>query len=124
MDYFLGTAACAKSQGARASNDMPRRIVSGPTSWRPPPSRVNSMPHTAYSRSPRAARTNVRSASSRPSQGANSREIEDLAVEAERLAATGVRELILVAQDLAYGVDLPGRPTSMTSWLASLRSTG
>ena len=30
----------------------------------------------------------------------------------ERLAATGVRELILVAQDLtAYGVDLPGRPT-------------
>jgi ribosomal protein S12 methylthiotransferase len=41
----------------------------------------------------------------------NSREIDDLVVEAQRLAASGVRELILVAQDLtAYGVDLPGRP--------------
>ncbi len=40
-----------------------------------------------------------------------SRTIEDLAAEAERLAAQGVRELILIAQDTtSYGSDLPGRP--------------
>ena len=41
----------------------------------------------------------------------NSRQIPDLVVEAERLASSGVKEIILVAQDLtAYGVDLPNRP--------------
>jgi len=40
-----------------------------------------------------------------------SRTIEDLVEEARRLAAGGVRELDLIAQDTtAYGRDLPGRP--------------
>ena len=41
-----------------------------------------------------------------------SREIDSLVAEAERLAAGGVRELNLIAQDLTrYGVDLESRPT-------------
>ena len=37
--------------------------------------------------------------------------IEMVVAEAEELAADGVRELILVAQDMTYyGVDLYGRP--------------
>ncbi len=40
-----------------------------------------------------------------------SRSLEELVAEAEGLAARGVRELHLVAQDLThYGFDLPGRP--------------
>src|SRR5439155_77930 len=41
-----------------------------------------------------------------------SRAIEDLVEEAERLAALGVRELNLIGQDTTgYGTDLPGKPT-------------
>jgi ribosomal protein S12 methylthiotransferase len=41
-----------------------------------------------------------------------SRPVHDLVAEAERLAATGVRELNLIGQDTTgYGTDLPGRPT-------------
>jgi ribosomal protein S12 methylthiotransferase len=41
-----------------------------------------------------------------------SRPIEDLVAEAERLAAIGVRELNLIGQDTTgYGTDLPGKPT-------------
>jgi ribosomal protein S12 methylthiotransferase len=41
-----------------------------------------------------------------------SRTIADLVSEAERLAAQGVRELVLIGQDTTgYGTDLPGRPT-------------
>ena len=37
--------------------------------------------------------------------------MEELVAEAWRLAATGVRELVLIAQDsVRYGVDLYGRP--------------
>jgi len=40
-----------------------------------------------------------------------SRPIEDVVAEAERLAASGVRELNLIGQDTTgYGTDLPGRP--------------
>jgi ribosomal protein S12 methylthiotransferase len=39
-----------------------------------------------------------------------SRKIKDLKIEAEKLAATGVKELILIAQDLtSYGTDLTGK---------------
>jgi ribosomal protein S12 methylthiotransferase len=41
-----------------------------------------------------------------------SRPVDELVAEAERLAATGVRELSLIGQDTTgYGTDLPGRPT-------------
>jgi ribosomal protein S12 methylthiotransferase len=41
-----------------------------------------------------------------------SRPVAELVAEAERLAATGVRELNLIGQDTTgYGTDLPGRPT-------------
>ena len=49
-----------------------------------------------------------------------SRAIEDLVAEAERLAAGGVRELVLIGQDTTgYGTDLPGRPT-LADLLAAL----
>ena len=116
VDYFLGTAEYAKiSEVLERAGDMPRRIVSDPdfvaTSAVP---RVNSMPrHTAYLKIAEGCSNKCAFCIIPTLRGVqNSREIEDLAVEAERLAATGVRELILVAQDLtAYGVDLPGRPT-------------
>lgn len=41
-----------------------------------------------------------------------SRKVADLVAEAERLAAQGVRELVLIGQDTTgYGTDLPDRPT-------------
>jgi ribosomal protein S12 methylthiotransferase len=49
-----------------------------------------------------------------------SRPIEDLVAEAERLVAQGVRELNLIGQDTTgYGTDLPGRPT-LADLLAAL----
>lgn len=49
-----------------------------------------------------------------------SRKVEDLVAEAERLAAQGVRELVLIGQDTTgYGTDLPGHPT-LADLLAAL----
>ncbi len=43
---------------------------------------------------------------------ARSRPVDDLVIEAAKLAARGVKEIILIAQDTtAYGLDLPGRPS-------------
>ncbi|MDE0881849.1 MAG: 30S ribosomal protein S12 methylthiotransferase RimO [Myxococcota bacterium] len=115
VDYFLGTAEYAKIGEvlARAAG-MPRRIVSDPdfvaTSAVP---RVNSMPrHTAYLKIAEGCSNKCAFCIIPTLRGLqNSREIDDLVIEAKRLANSGVRELILVAQDLtAYGVDLPGRP--------------
>ena len=48
--------------------------------------------------------------------------IEQLVAEAERLAAEGVRELVLVSQDsVRYGADLYGRPSSCAFWKRSPR---
>ena len=74
VDYFLGTAEYAKiSEVLERAGDMPRRIVSDPdlrSDLRRPtqPTRCRGTRRT--SRSPRAARTNVRSASSRRFAGA------------------------------------------------------
>jgi ribosomal protein S12 methylthiotransferase len=49
-----------------------------------------------------------------------SRTVESLVAEAERLAAQGVRELVLIGQDTTgYGTDLPGRP-QLADLLAAL----
>ena len=54
--------------------------------------------------------------------------IEMVVAEAEELAGDGVRELVLVAQDMTYyGVDLygrPGSPSCSASWTRSRGSTG
>jgi len=115
VDYFLGTAEYAKiSEVLERAAGMPRRIVSDPdfvaTSAVP---RVNSMPrHTAYLKIAEGCSNKCAFCIIPTLRGLqNSRGIDDLVVEATRLANSGVRELILVAQDLtAYGVDLPGRP--------------
>ncbi len=115
VDYFLGTAEYAKiAEVLERAAGMPRRIVSDPdfvaTSAVP---RVNSMPrHTAYLKIAEGCSNKCAFCIIPTLRGVqNSRGIDDLVIEAERLAASGVRELILVAQDLtAYGVDLPGRP--------------
>ena len=115
VDYFLGTAEYAKiSEVLERAGDMPRRIVSDPdfvaTSAVP---RVNSMPrHTAYLKIAEGCSNKCAFCIIPTLRGVqNSRDIDDLVTEARRLAASGVRELILVAQDLtAYGIDIPGRP--------------
>ena len=115
VDYFLGTAEYAKiSEVLNRAAGMPRRIVSDPdfvaTSAVP---RVNSMPrHTAYLKIAEGCSNTCAFCIIPTLRGVqNSRGIDDLVLEAERLADSGVRELIMVAQDLtAYGVDLPDRP--------------
>jgi ribosomal protein S12 methylthiotransferase len=115
VDYFLGTAEYGKiAEVLERAAGMPRRIVSDPdfvaTSAVP---RVNSMPrHTAYLKIAEGCSNKCAFCIIPTLRGLqNSRGIDDLLIEAERLAKSGVRELILVAQDLtAFGVDLPGRP--------------
>ncbi len=115
VDVFLGTSEYDRIGEVLARTaDMQRRVVSDPdfvaTSAVP---RVNSMPqHTAYLKIAEGCSNKCAFCIIPTLRGLqNSREIPDLVIEAERLAASGVKELILVAQDLtAYGVDLPHRP--------------
>ena len=115
VDVFLGTSEYDRIADILARTaDMPRRVVSDPdfvaTSTVP---RVNSMPsHTAYLKIAEGCSNKCAFCIIPTLRGVqNSRQIPDLVVEAERLAASGVKEIILVAQDLtAYGVDLPNRP--------------
>ena len=63
------------------------------------------------SRSPRAATISAPSASSRICARYRSRAVEDILQEARGLAESGVKELIVVAQDTSrYGTDLYGAP--------------
>ena len=67
------------------------------------------------SRSPKVAATAAPLASSRRSAALRSRPLNTLVQEAENLAAAGVKELILVAQDTtAYGREQDGHPAIQT----------
>lgn len=118
VDHFLGTGAFvrigeilgARSEAARA----PRAVIPDPD-------------HVYTAETPRVRSTRGGSAYLKIAEGCDnacafciipalrgaqkSRSVDDLVREAEGLAASGVRELNLIAQDLtAYGHDLPGRP--------------
>ena len=115
VDHFLGTSAYAQIadllNGVEAA---PRQVIPDPdyihTAATP---RINSLPsYTAYLKISEGCDNDCAFCIIPKLRGGQrSRPIEDIVREAESLAAQGVREINLVAQDLtAYGHDLPGRP--------------
>ena len=115
VDHFLGTGAYAQLADVLAAEASPRQLIPDPdyiaTAAVP---RTNSMPgYTAYLKVSEGC-DNTCAFCIIPTLrgGQRSRTIADLVQEATQLAASGVKELNLVAQDLtAYGQDLPGKPT-------------
>lgn len=71
----------------------------------------------------KAATTTVRSALSRQLRGRyRSRPMEELLKEAQDLADSGVKELIVIAQDTSrYGIDLYGEPEAGGAAAEALR---
>jgi ribosomal protein S12 methylthiotransferase len=114
VDHFLGTGAYVQIGDLLAAEAAPRQIIPDPDyvhDARTP--KVNSSPKwTAYLKISEGCDNACAFCIIPTLRGAQrSRPIDDLVAEARTLAAGGVRELNLVAQDLtAYGHDLPGRP--------------
>jgi ribosomal protein S12 methylthiotransferase len=114
VDHFLGTGAYVQIGDLLAAEAAPRQVIPDPDyvhDARTP--KVNSSPKwTAYLKISEGCDNACAFCIIPTLRGAQrSRPIEDLLSEARTLAASGVRELNLVAQDLtAYGHDLPGRP--------------
>lgn len=115
VDHFLGTGAFVQiGRVAGGKGDAPRQVLPDPD-------------HTYDAQTPRVRSTPGGMAYLKIAEGCDNacafciipqlrgpqkgRPIDDLVADAERLAAEGVKELNLIAQDLtAYGHDLPGRP--------------
>ena len=114
VDHFLGTGAYVQIGDLLAAEAAPRQVIPDPHyvhDARTP--KVNSSPKwTAYLKISEGCDNACAFCIIPTLRGAQrSRPIEDLVAEARTLAASGVRELNLVAQDLtAYGHDLPGKP--------------
>jgi len=114
VDHFLGTGAYVQIGDLLAAEAAPRQVIPDPHyvhDARTP--KVNSSPKwTAYLKISEGCDNACAFCIIPTLRGAQrSRPIDDLLAEARTLAASGVRELNLVAQDLtAYGHDLPGRP--------------
>ena len=114
VDHFLGTGAYVQIGDLLAAEAAPRQVIPDPDyvhDARTP--KVNSSPKwTAYLKISEGCDNACAFCIIPTLRGAQrSRPIDDLVAEARSLAASGVRELNLVAQDLtAYGHDLPGRP--------------
>jgi ribosomal protein S12 methylthiotransferase len=114
VDHFLGTGAYVQIGDLLAAEAAPRQVIPDPHyvhDARTP--KVNSSPKwTAYLKISEGCDNACAFCIIPTLRGVQrSRPIEDLVAEARTLAASGVRELNLVAQDLtAYGHDLPGRP--------------
>ncbi len=114
VDHFLGTGAYVQIGDLLAAEAAPRQVIPDPHyvhDARTP--KVNSSPKwTAYLKISEGCDNACAFCIIPTLRGAQrSRPIEDLVAETRTLAASGVRELNLVAQDLtAYGHDLPGRP--------------
>jgi len=114
VDHFLGTGAYVQIGDLLAAEAAPRQIIPDPDyvhDARTP--KVNSSPKwTAYLKISEGCDNACAFCIIPTLRGAQrSRPIDDLVAEARTLAASGVRELNLVAQDLtAHGHDLPGRP--------------
>ncbi len=114
VDHFLGTGAYVQIGDLLAAEAAPRQVIPDPHyvhDARTP--KVNSSPRwTAYLKISEGCDNACAFCIIPTLRGAQrSRPIDDLVAEARSLAASGVRELNLVAQDLtAYGHDLPGKP--------------
>ncbi len=114
VDHFLGTSAYAQVGDLLAAEASPREVIPDPDyihDARTP--RINSLPgFTAYLKIAEGCDNACAFCIIPKLRGAQrSRPIEDLVAEAKALAAQGVTELNLVAQDLtAYGNDLPFKP--------------
>ncbi|HUM11878.1 MAG TPA: 30S ribosomal protein S12 methylthiotransferase RimO [Myxococcaceae bacterium] len=114
VDHFLGTGAYVQIGDLLAAEAAPRQVIPDPDyvhDARTP--KVNSSPKwTAYLKISEGCDNACAFCIIPTLRGAQrSRPIDDLLAEARTLAASGVRELNLVAQDLtAYGHDLPGKP--------------
>jgi len=114
VDHFLGTGAYVQIGDLLAAEAAPRQVIPDPDyihDARTP--RINSGPaYTAYLKISEGCDNACAFCIIPKLRGAQrSRPVEDIVAEAHALAAGGVRELNLVAQDLtAYGHDLPGRP--------------
>ena len=114
VDHFLGTGAYAQIGDLLAAEAAPRQVIPDPDyihDARTP--KVNSSPkYTAYLKISEGCDNACAFCIIPTLRGAQrSRPIDDIVAEARSLAASGVRELNLVAQDLtAYGHDLPGQP--------------
>ncbi len=114
VDHFVGTGAYQDIARIVADAQAERVVVPDPDFVHAASTpRVNSLPsHGAYLKiaegCDNACAFCIIPALRGPQR---SRPIDDLVAEAEQLAAQGVVELSLVAQDLtAWGQDLPGRP--------------
>jgi ribosomal protein S12 methylthiotransferase len=114
VDHFLGTSAYAQIGDLLAAEATPRQVIPDPdfihTAATP---KVNSMPgYTAYLKVSEGCDNKCAFCIIPTLRGGQrSRTIADIVAEAQRLAAAGVQEINLVAQDLtAYGHDLPDRP--------------
>ncbi|MBL91353.1 MAG: 30S ribosomal protein S12 methylthiotransferase RimO [Myxococcales bacterium] len=104
-----------KQSQAMADDQLPKNLVSDELEYvaRSHTPRVNSMPqYTAYLKISEGCNNTCAFCIIPKLRGKQrSRPILDLVAEAERLAAQGVKELNLIAQDLTgYGYDLPGKP--------------
>ena len=114
VDHFLGTSAYVQLGDLLAAEAAPRQLIPDPDyihDARTP--KVNSSPkYTAYLKISEGCDNACAFCIIPTLRGAQrSRPVDDIVAEAHQLAASGVRELNLVAQDLtAYGHDLPHRP--------------
>src|SRR5678815_4795763 len=110
VDHFLGTSAYAQIGDLLAAEATPRQVIPDPDyihDARTP--KINSSPRwSAYLKISEGCDNACAFCIIPTLRGAQrSRPIEDLLAEARTLAASGVRELNLVAQDLtAYGLSL------------------
>ena len=114
VDHFLGTSAYVQLGDLLAAEVAPRQLIPDPDyihDARTP--KINSGPkYMAYLKISEGCDNACAFCIIPTLRGAQrSRPVDDILAEARALAATGVRELNLVAQDLtAYGHDLPGKP--------------
>ena len=116
VDHFLGSSDMLKLGDVLATRDAPRMLVGNPAEW------------TVRATDPRALSLRAHSAYVKIAEGCNrtcsfcaipsirgkqrSRPIEDVVREVEQLVSLGMVEANLVSQDtIAYGRDLPGKPT-------------
>lgn len=120
VDLFLGTDGAAHIgdyvKRLAAGQVVPARtIFSEPTFLMTADQRrvLATAPHSAYLKIAEGCSNNCSYCVIPQIRGAaRSRPLDDLMREAESLAAAGVKELILIAQDItAYGKNLPGKPT-------------
>ena len=115
VDHFLGTSDMLRLREVLGGGG-PRMMVGDPANWLARADDPRALGGARSSAFLKIAEGCARSCSfcAIPSiRGTQrSRPIDDLVAEARRLAQAGVVELCLVSQDtVAYGRDLPGRPT-------------